>query len=70
MLMSFLICGLMHGEETVFCTFDILKVYAGTLQNTVDIRKLNAFTHAIMQVKLLHAALRSRLIILNKVMYN
>ena len=49
--------------------FEILKVYTGTFQNTVDIRKLNALTHAIMQLKLLHVALRLRLIILNKAMY-
>ena len=45
--------------------FEILKVYTGTFQNTVEIRKLNAFTRAIMQPKLLHVALRLRLIILN-----
>ena len=32
-------------------TFDILKVCTGTFQNTVDIRKLNALTRAIMQLK-------------------
>ena len=28
-------------------SFEILKVYTGTFQNTVDIRKFNALTHAI-----------------------
>ena len=35
--------------------FEILKVYTGTFQNTVDIRKLNTLTRAIMQLKLLHS---------------
>ena len=38
-------------------SFEILKVYSGTFQNTVDIGKRNELTHVIMQHKLLHVAL-------------
>ena len=43
-----------HDLATVYshCNvpFDILKVYTGTFQNTVDIRALHAFAHIIMQL--------------------